>query len=102
MLSTPPGDIRRLRLLLAHDARAATLTRPNPGLGAALANAHFILKPDIDVLEWHLRQQDHLSFLAQNFLNAACLAALACGLTERAVIHAMSNRLSKSCTPLRR
>lgn len=62
-----PEDIVRLRLLLAHDTRATALVRSNPGLGAALANAHFILKPDLDLIERHVRRQDRLNFLGKIF-----------------------------------
>jgi AcrR family transcriptional regulator len=40
-------DIRRLRLLLPHDAGPGSLAGPKASLSATLPNAHFILKPDI-------------------------------------------------------
>jgi hypothetical protein len=48
-------DISRFRLLLSHDPRPAAPTCPDAGLGAALANTHFVLKPDIDLLQLDLR-----------------------------------------------
>ena len=42
-------DISRLRLLLPHDARPCSLASPKASLRATLPNAHFILKPDIDL-----------------------------------------------------
>jgi hypothetical protein len=48
-------DISRFRLLLPHDPWPGAPTCPDPGLGAALANAHFVLKPDIDLLQLDLR-----------------------------------------------
>jgi hypothetical protein len=95
----PAKEIGRLGLLLPHDSRPGSLARPQPGLGAALANAHFVLKPDIDLVERDIRGKNGLHFLDEVFLNSACLAGLACGLTARADIHTMSNRLSSSYTP---
>ncbi len=60
-------DISRLGLLLPHDSRSCSLTRPNTGQGATLADAHFILKPHIDLLKGDIRGQNGLYFLNQIF-----------------------------------
>ena len=44
-------DICRRRLLLAYDAGPCSLAGPKARLGATLPNAHFILKPDIDLIK---------------------------------------------------
>ena len=46
-------DIGRFRLLLPHHARPCFFAGPKASLSAALPNAHFILKPDIDLLQAH-------------------------------------------------
>ncbi len=89
-------DISRLRLLLPHDAGPCSLAGPKASLSATLPNAHFILKPDIDLIDLHTRGKGCFYLLDKFFLNSACLIGSACGLTERADIQAISSRLSKS------
>ena len=60
-------DVGRFGLLLPHDPRPGATTCPDPGLGTALANAHLILKPDIDLLQLDLRGQNGLYLLNQVF-----------------------------------
>ena len=43
----------RLRLLLLHGAGPGSLAGPKASLRATLPNAHFILKPDIDLTKLH-------------------------------------------------
>jgi hypothetical protein len=92
-------DIRRLRLLLPHDAGPGSLAGPKASLSATLPNAHFILKPDIDLIKLHTIGKSGFYLPDKFFLNAACLTGSACGLIERADIQAISSRLSKSYTP---
>jgi site-specific DNA recombinase len=40
---------------------------PKTGLGATLADAHFVLKPDIDLLDMNLRWENGLHFLGEVF-----------------------------------
>ena len=47
-------DIGRFGLLLLHDPRPGVPPYPDPGLGAALADAHFVQKPGIDLLQLDL------------------------------------------------
>ena len=77
-------EISRLRLLLAHDTGPCSLAGPKASLSATLPNAHFILKPDIDLTK--LRTLGKNGFYLQDkfLLNAACLTGSACGLMERA------------------
>jgi len=70
-------------------------------LSATLPNAHFILKPDIDLTKLHTLGKNGFYLLDKFFLNSACLTGSACGLMERADIQAISSRLSKSYTPFR-
>ena len=95
-------DICRLRLLLPHHPRPGSLACPHACLRAALPDAHLILEPDIDLFQARTAGK-HRFYLLEKFFfwNAACLTGSACGLTERAVIHAMSSRLSKSYTPFK-
>ena len=60
-------NIRRFRLLLAHDARLRSFARPDPGQRTALPNTHFILKPDVDLLTRDARWQEGLHFLIEVF-----------------------------------
>jgi hypothetical protein len=94
-------DISRLRLLLPHDAGPCSLASLKSSLSATLPNAHFILKPDIDLIKPQTIRKNGLYLLDKFFLNAACLAGSACGLMERADIQVISSRLSKSYTPFK-
>lgn len=49
-------DIGRIRLLLPHHARSRSLAGPQPGLRSPLADAHLILKPDVDLLSRDVRR----------------------------------------------
>ena len=60
-------DISRLRLLLPHDSWSCSFTGPNTGQGATLTDAHFILKPHIDLLKGDIRGQNGLYFLDEVF-----------------------------------
>src|SRR6476620_6784274 len=62
-----PKDISRLRLLLPHHARPCALACPNTSLRATLANAHFVLKPDIDLLDMNVRWENGLYFAGEVF-----------------------------------
>ena len=62
-----PKDISRLRLLLPHDAGPCSLACPKTGLGATLADAHFVLKPDIDLLDMNFRWENGLHVLGEVF-----------------------------------
>ena len=56
-------DVGRFGLLLAHHPGARSLARPQARLRATLADAHFILKPHIDLLRrnaWRQRCRDFL------------------------------------------
>jgi hypothetical protein len=87
-------------LLLAHDPRPCSLASPDPGLGAVLADPHFILEPDRDLLKRKITGQNGLDVLDEYFLNAACLSGSTCEMTERAKTQPMSNRFSNSYTRL--
>ena len=43
--------VSRFRLLLPHYARPCAFACPKACLGATLTDAHFVLKPDIDLLD---------------------------------------------------
>ena len=60
-------DVGRFGLLLPHDSWSGPPTCPDPGLSAALTDTHFVLKPDIDLLELDLRRQNRLYLLGQVF-----------------------------------
>ena len=60
-------------MLLPHDPRPCSLTGPNPRQGATLADAHFILKPHIDLLKGDIRRQNGLYFLDQIFFEFGLL-----------------------------
>ena len=94
-------DISRLRLLLPHHAGPCSLACPKASLRATLPNAHFILKPDIDLTKLHTLRKNGFYLLDKFFFNSACLTGSACGLMERADIQAISSRLSKSYTPFK-
>jgi hypothetical protein len=54
-------------LLLPYDPWPCSFTGPNPGQGATLAYAHFILKPYIDLLKGDIRGQNRLYFVDEVF-----------------------------------
>ncbi len=60
-------DVSRLRLLLPHYTRPCAFACPKACLGAALTDAHFVLKPDIDMLDGDIRRQSGLHFLGEVF-----------------------------------
>ena len=60
-------DISRLRLLLPHDSWSCSFTGPNTGQGATLTDAHFILKPHIDLLKGDIKGQNGLYSLDEVF-----------------------------------
>ena len=60
-------EVGRFGLLLPHDPRSCSLTRPNSGQSATLAYPHFILKPHIDLLKRDIRRQNGLYFLGPVF-----------------------------------
>ena len=60
-------DVGRFRLLLAHHPGARSLARPQARLRAALANAHFILKPDVHLLRRNAWRQRCCDFLEEVF-----------------------------------
>ncbi len=56
-------DVRRFGLLLAHHPGPRSLARPQARLRAALADAHFILEPDVHLFRrnaWRQRCGDFL------------------------------------------
>ena len=59
-------DISRLRLLLPHDAGPCSFASPKASLSATLPNAHFILKPDIDLTKLHTLGKNGF-YLLDNF-----------------------------------
>jgi hypothetical protein len=54
-------------LLLPHDSWSCSFTGPNTGQGATLTDAHFILKPHIDLLKGDIRRQSGLYSLDEFF-----------------------------------
>ena len=60
-------DVRRFGLLLAHHPGARSLARPQASLRAALADAHFILKPDVHLLRRNARGQRGQNLVSEVF-----------------------------------
>lgn len=60
-------DIGRLKLLLPHDTGPCSLACPKTSLGATLTDAHFVLKPDIDLLDVDIRWENGLHFPGEVF-----------------------------------
>ena len=60
-------DVGRFGLLLPYDSRPCSFARPNSRLRTALANAHFILEPHIDLMELDLSRQTGLYLADQVF-----------------------------------
>jgi hypothetical protein len=94
-------DIRRFGLLLAHHPGPRSLAHPQARLRAALADAHFILKPHIYLLRRNAKRQRNQYLCRKVFLNSACATGSAHGLTARAEIHTMPKRLIRSYTPFK-
>ena len=62
-----PKYIGRFRLLLTHHARSRSLACPQSRLHSPLADPHFILKPDIDLVSGDVGRHDRLHLERERF-----------------------------------
>jgi hypothetical protein len=60
-------NIGSIRLLLPHHARARPFACPQSGLRSPLADPHFILKPDINLVRGDVRRHDRLHLERERF-----------------------------------
>lgn len=87
--------------MIAHGARPAAARRPPPGQGAFLADAGFVLKPDLHGARLGVVLSDGGEAVGEVFLNASWAGGSALGWIGRGVRKDSFIRCKRSCMPVR-